>query len=786
MNQFQQVKKTSKTLRNKCLHCGEQFSFEGEFCCRGCQTAYELVKNLGLSKFYDHRKNLTSDTIKLAQSESAEFDFSNFISEEDGVNSLELLTGGVSCSSCIWLIESALNKQEEITSARLNLSTKRLKFSWKGDKSLGNKFAAIIMKMGYSLKPFDATILGKEFEDEQKDLLKKIVVSGFALVAVMMFADGLWVQSRAEIGAATQDILHWLLILIGVPAVIYSGSFFFVNALKGLRTGNANMDLPIASSLLVIIGLSFYQTIIGSEHIYLDSAVMLTFSLLVGRYFDHKSRYLAKSSALEMTEMLSGFATLITSSGNKIISTKELKQGDLVLIATGDKIPADATIIKGEAEFDTSMITGESLPKSYRVGDYVFAGSINLGQNIEVLIAKESKNSEAAKILELLEEAEKTKSGYSLLAEKATHAYIPLVYGAAAITFILWYFFLDGGLQNAIIYSACVLVVTCPCALGLAIPVVNVLAFSKMYKNGLLLKKGETLENLAKIDIAIFDKTGTLTEGNFTIKNLDEFTDEELKIAASLAIKSRHPISQAIAESYKKPLYNDIKVEEVKGNGLIANFKKQKIMLGKPIWCGEKYSGKKSGNILCLKINKSVKFFILEDRLREDAKATISKIKSLGINTKILSGDILENVKKIAKNVGIDEYFAALLPEQKYKFIENLKASGKKVLMVGDGLNDAPAVALADVSISPGSAISITQNSADIIFKGKKLDPVLRAILISKRSIVLIRQNIFLSFLYNFIAIPYAMFGFLTPVWAAIAMSLSSIIVVLNSMRLGR
>ncbi len=769
-----------------CVHCGNEFSFEGNFCCRGCETSYNLIKSLGLTKFYDYRKNLTSDTIKQAHVDAGEFDFSNFVTEENGIYSLELLTGGVSCSSCIWLIENALSKNPEVTYARLNLTTKKLKFSWKGNKELGNKFCAQIMQIGYTLKPFDASNLSKEFESEQKEILKKIVISGFALIAVMMFADGLWVESREQIGAATHDMLHWLLILIGVPATIYSGSFFFTSAIKSLRAGHANMDVPIASSLLVIVLLSFYQTFIGAEHIYLDSAIMLTFSLLVGRYFDHKARMLAKSSALEMTEMLSGFATVITSQGNKIISAKELKQGDIVLVATGEKIPADATITRGDAEFDTSIITGETLPKKYAIGDHIFAGSVNLGQNVEVIITKESQNSEAAKILELLDSAERSKSGYSLLAEKATRLYIPLVYGAASITFILWYFIFSKGAETAIINAAAVLVVTCPCALGLAIPVVNIIAFAKMYRNNLLLKKGETLENLAKIQVAVFDKTGTLTEGNFTIKNLTEFSDEELKLAASIAIKSKHPISQTIANAYQKPLYNNIEVEEHKGNGLKANHHGKAVMLGKPEWCGENYSGDMEGNIICFKTDSYKKFFILEDRLRSDAVEIIKKLKALNIRTIILSGDIEKNVFAIAKKVGADEYYSALLPEQKYDFISNLKKSGQKVLMIGDGLNDAPSIALADVSISPSNALGITQNSADIIFKGAKLKPVFDAIMLGRKSVMLIKQNIYLSFLYNFIAIPYAMAGFLTPVWAAVSMSISSIVVIINSLRLER
>jgi Cu2+-exporting ATPase len=767
-----------------CLHCGTEFSFDADFCCRGCENAFEVVKSLGLTKFYEHRKTLDAENIEKAQSVALSFDFSNFITEENSCFSLEVFTGGVSCSSCVWLIENALSKQPEITYARLNLTTKKLKFIWSGEKNLGNKFANLIMQMGYTLKPFDTEKLSEEFESEKNQLIKKIVVSGFALVAVMMFADGLWVESRTKMGATNQDMLHWILILIGVPAIIYSGSFFFISALKGLKSGHTNMDVPISSSLIAIVFLSFYQTIKGSEYIYLDSAIMLTFSLLVGRFFDYKVRIMAKSGALEITEMLSGFANVITENGNKIISIKELKQGDKVLVATGEKIPSDAIINKGESEFDTSVITGETTPKTFKIGDNIFAGSINLGQNVEIIITKESKNSEASKILELLENAEKIKHGYSLLAEKATKLYIPIVYTASFFTFLLWYFFYSKGLEVAIINSASVLVITCPCALGLAIPVVNVIAFSKMYKNNLLLKNGETLENISNIDTVIFDKTGTLTEGNFTIKNLSEFSEDELKLAASIATHSKHPIAQAIANAYQKTLYKNIKCQEIKAHGILGVINEQNIMLGKPSWCEEVYNKNTNDNVVCFKTPNFTKFFILEDKIREDAKKVIEKIKHLKITPIILSGDTEVNVKKIAKYLDVEKYQHSLLPEQKYQFISNLKNSGKKVLMVGDGLNDAPAIALADVSIAPSTALGITQNYADLIFKGTKLEPVYSSIIIGRKSVNLIKQNIILSFIYNFIAIPYAAFGFLTPIWAAISMSLSSIFVILNSIRI--
>ncbi len=772
----------------KCLHCSTEFSGESSFCCRGCETAYKIIQDFGLKKFYDFRKSETNH-LETKNINSELIDFTQFAKKiNDKEWEIELSIRGIKCGSCVWLIEKALQKYSNVKNSRVNFSTAKLYINWQGDISEINNFCQIINQMGYATSPYEHKKIYDEIESEKNSLLKKLIISGFAIVAVMMFSDGLWEDSRKNIGSATHDFLHWILILIGVPAIIYSGSYFFSSAIKSIKSRAINMDVPIASSILVILLLSFYQAIIGDENFYLDSAIMLIFSLLVGRYLELQARCKAKASALEMVDLLTGFATKLNEDGSKkVISSKDLQEGDLVVISAGEKIPSDGVVSEGESEVDSSVITGETLPKPIKIGQAVYAGMINLASPIKIIITKKINDSQVAKILNLLESAEKSKTGYSLLAEKATKFYIPLVYGSAFFTIILWYFFLGATFEKALICAASVLIITCPCALGLAIPVVNILAFGKLFKNGIMLKNGEIIEKAPLCNKIIFDKTGTLTEGNFKISNLSDFSEEELKIAASLAVRSKHMLSRAISESYNGSLY-DFQVTEQQGQGLFAYFNNQEIKLGKPIWCGYNYNfeNEKYSNIIALKIGDLTKIFRLEDKLREDAPQIIKYLKKQGLEVMILSGDIKSNVENIANKLAIEKYFYEKLPEEKYNYIKSLKAENHKIIMVGDGLNDAPSIALADVSISPGSAVDITQNYADIIFKGALLNPVLQFVTTSKTARNLIKQNIYLSFIYNFLAIPYAISGFMTPLWAAVAMSLSSLIVILNSLRLSR
>jgi Cu2+-exporting ATPase len=777
---------TKEITLSKCIHCGNDAPLGHDFCCNGCEFAYSIINNLGLEKFYDLRKNLGIFKINKIKEHLAKCDFSSYVLvHENDEKELQLTIDGISCSSCIWLIENALLKQKNIVSARVNLSAKKLLIRWKGAKEVGNDYANLVSQMGFDLAPYDSQEIARKDDLHGKELLTKITLSGFALGAIMMFYDGLYLFNREIIGNATTDFLHYFIMLVSMPVIIYSGSFFFDSAIKSIKFKRLNMDVPIAFSIIVIALLSVYQTISKSEHIYFDSALMLIFTLLIGRYLEFKAKAKARRSTKSITDILNGYANLITENGIKIIPAKDVKEGMIIQINMGEKIPVDGILIKGNSEFDNSIITGETLPRQYFEGAEVLAGMLNLGNVVQIKVLKASNNSALAQILNLLENTERNSSKLSTIAEKATSAYVPVVYTAAIATFILWYLFFNSSLETAIINFCAVLIITCPCALGLAVPVVNVLSFGKMLRKNLILKNGETLEKLNDIDTIVFDKTGTLTTGNLTVINSEDFTQDELVLAATLASKSSHPAAKAITKLYNNGLVDGLDVKEIAGLGLELRIGENIVRLGRPSWVGANVTGD-SKTSMSLSSGGRIKNFILEDEVRSDAKQLIDKINQAGINTIILSGDCEFQVKKVADELGVVNYKSKLLPQEKYDYINNLKSSGHKILMVGDGLNDAPSLKLADVSISPGNAVSLAQNSADIIFSGEKLAPVYDAIKIANKSINLIKQNIYLSFLYNFVAIPFAMAGYITPIIASIAMSASSIIVVLNSLRLER
>ena len=441
------------------------------------------------------------------------------------------------------------------------------------------------------------------------------------------------------------------------------------------------------------------------------------------------------------------------------------------MVKPGDKIPVDGEIIEGITEVDTSIITGESLPKISSIGHEVFAGTINLGMTIKVKVTKASEKSLISEVIKLMEKAEDSATKYNSISEKAVRIYSPLVYFAGTTTFLYWYFSSGLEFRDSLIIAISVLIITCPCAFGLAVPTVQVLSSGKLFKNGIMLKNGNALEALSNITYAIFDKTGNITLGKPKLTNKADIKVKYLQLASSMAVKSNHPYSKALVAEYNGK-FLEMEVTEKSGIGLSSEFNNNKYQL------------EKSSKGVSLKENgQELAVFKFSDKIREDAKDIISELKNIGIKSKLVSGDNKKEVEKIAKLAGMNDYKFDYLPQQKVEEVESLKKLGEVILMVGDGLNDAPALTYADVSISPATAIDITQNSADIVFQGDKLKPILTCIILAKKSTAIIKQNFAIAFVYNFIAIPIAFMGYVTPLVAAAAMSFSSILVVLNSFR---
>lgn len=718
-------------------------------------------------------------------------DINNFFSpfvklDQKKNNSIVFKVQNIHCASCINLIEKSLYKLSNVIFARVNMSTEKLEVKWTGEKKLADKFAKILSDLGYPVTLYDHDNLDKNTEDNKKILIRSIAVSGFAAGNLMLISVGLWSSSVETMGFATRELFQWISSLIVMPAIIYSGRPFFYSAFKVLKNKKTNMDVPISLAVILTSLISLFETINSGEHIYFDSAIMLLFFLLIGRYLDVLAKGKAKKSANELLSTLGGTATVIKNEKHVIVPIKDLKAGDVISISVGEKIPADGIILSGSTEIDLSLISGETLPKKAIKNDNVFAGTLNVSAPIQIEVSKATENNLLTSIVKIMEKAELSKSKYTRIADKAAKLYTPIVHSAGFLTFIGWWIFIDLAWQPSLLIAVTVLIITCPCALGLAVPVVQVLAINLLMKKGIYIKSGDALEKLSKVKYVIFDKTGTLTEGKPNL--IGSYSEKDIQIAASLAHYSKHPLSKAICERFNGKLLILDNVKEIIGGGIEGYFKGKLLKLGKKNWsCPLQKDEDNFFSEIWLNVDNNRQVcFSFKDQLRKDAKNVVNEIKKLGIIPIILSGDRKMIVKRIAQHLGIKDFHSEFSIEMKSEFIRTLrlKLNNEKILMIGDGLNDAPSLALSDVSIAPSTAMDITQNTADIVFQGDKLFPIISCIKISRKSVSLIKQNFLMAVIYNIFAIPMAVVGLVTPLIAAIAMSSSSLFVIGNSFRL--
>lgn len=702
---------------------------------------------------------------------------------EDGGYELSILVNGVHCAACIQKIESALRAKPNIQKVRLNYSTRRLSFVWNGDEDLANNYVRCVEALGYGVQPYDVQVEQDDAKREERFLLLCLGVAGFAMGNVMLLSVGVWSTSVETMGVATRDLMHWVSAFIALPTILFSGRPFFRSALKALSAGHTNMDVPISLALLLAGGMSLFETINHGEHVYFDSAVMLMFFLLIGRYLDFRAHKNARSTATDLLSALSGFASVVDGEKVKRLPIRDVQEGMVVRVSAGEKFPIDGVVLNGVSEVDTSLVTGETMPRSVDKGTEVFAGAMNMNAPLSVAVSKVAENSLLADIVRLMEQAAQGQAQYVRLADRAARLYTPVVHTFAMLAFLGW--LLVGGLlwQDALMIAITVLIITCPCALGLAVPVVQVLASGRLMASGILVKSGDALERLASIDTVLFDKTGTLTLGRPALDG--DYDVDVLQVAASLAAHSMHPLSKALVNAYGGELVDVNDVQEYAGQGLSGLYNGQVVKLGSRSYCGDDSAAPSCSLELwfCIEGLTPVAFYFT-DRLRDDVARTIAEFKKSGVKVIMLSGDRLSVAKVVAAEAGIDDVYAEHTPPQKFKVLERLKKQGQNVLMIGDGLNDAPALAVADVSMAPGSAIDMAQNAADIIFMGDQFGPAYSAYKTACLTQVLVQQNFVLAALYNLIAVPLAVAGFVTPLVAAIAMSGSSLVVIANSFRL--
>ena len=678
-------------------------------------------------------------------------------------------------------VERALEAAPGVRSARVNLTMKRVSVDAEPGVTADDLIARLAA-VGHQAFELDPGLLSATETDRRgRDLLMRLGVAGFSMMNIMLLSVAVW--SGAE--DATRDLFHWISAMIALPTLVFSGQPFFVSAWQSLRARRLGMDVPISLALILASSISLFETIKGGHHAYFDAAVSLCFFLLAGRYLDYRSRAAARSAAEELAALEVPRALRLVDGAETMVAIADLAPGDLVRVKPGARMPVDGVIVDGASELDRSLLTGETLPVQAVPGIAVSAGEVNLTGPLTVRVTAAGKDSSLHRMADLVAVAESAKNRYTSLADRMARRYSPSVHILALSSFLGWLWYSGGDVRLAVNVAAAVLIITCPCALALAVPSVVTAASGKLFRMGLLVKDGTALERLAEVDTVVFDKTGTLTLGAPRPTNLDECPAAALSLAAALAEASGHPLSVALAGALRDRGIVAASVDdlrEVPGYGVEGRWQGNRVRLGRAEWLGAK--APEATATLLDSGDGARHVFTFSDSLRPGARVAVDKLRGQGKRVILLSGDNEAAVRAMADDLGIADWRAGAQQAEKARAVAALAAEGRKVLMVGDGLNDTAALAAAHVSVSPASALDAARVASDIVLLGQDLAPVADAARISVAARRRIKQNFALSLAYNVVAVPVALVGLATPLIAALAMSTSSLTVTLNALRL--
>ncbi|MEJ6011838.1 heavy metal translocating P-type ATPase [Novosphingobium aquae] len=687
-----------------------------------------------------------------------------------------LVVPGMHCAGCMGKVEGALRAIEGVASARVNLTARQVRVSHAGSVTTP-RIVAALSGAGFASQP-------REDDDAPprsaaRALFAPLAVAAFAAMNVMQMSVGVW--NGAD--GATREMFHLLSALIAVPAIVYSGMPFFSSAWSAVRNWRTNMDVPITIGVTLATALSLFETFSGGHTAWFDGVLMLLFFLLAGRTLDAMMRDRARAGVDALMRQAAPGALVVGRSGTiEWLAARDLVPGMVMRIAAGERLAADGTISAGASRFDRSLLTGESAAIPATQGDEVLAGTLNLDAPVDVKVSRAGKGTALAEIARVMEAAGQSRSAYVRIADRASKLYAPAVHALALVSGIAW-LVMGAGWYQSLVIAISVLIITCPCAIGLAVPVAQVVASGALMKQGVMVKDATALERMAQVTRLLIDKTGTLTLGRPVPdpRALDALSPKSAAIALSLASNSSHPLSRALAEALAQRGVTAVTLEditEIAGHGMSAHHAGRKVALRRPD------ASQSMATALDI-TGEPVRLITFADALRPDCAAAIARLKTMGIEASILSGDNAAAVATISRDTGLTAQCAAS-PADKQDAIARLQAAGERVLMAGDGLNDGPALAAAHASIAPGSASDVGRSASDMVFLGESLLALPRAVAASRRTMAVVRQNFVLAIGYNLLAVPLAMAGYLTPLMAAAAMSSSSVIVVANSLRLAR
>lgn len=704
---------------------------------------------------------------------------------DDGTATFIFNVPGIRCGGCIATIEHGLAKQADVVAARVNMSLKRVSVTLTSgvvdpsiiQQSLGN--------LGYDATPMDLSDQSVPDDDQDaRRLLKALGVAGFAAANVMLLSVSVWSGATG----ATRDLFHLISAIIAIPATAYAGQVFFQSAGRALRAGRLNMDVPISLAVILAVLMSLFETVNGGAEAYFDAALTLLFFLLIGRYLDQRMRDKARNAVVGLSRMVAKGATAVLGDGTThYVTLDEIKPGTILRIPAGARIPVDAVILTGAGDLDRALVTGESMPVFAKPGMTVEAGILNLNASLDIKATKTADTSFLSEVMQMMSVAEQGRGAYVRVADRMAQIYAPAVHILAALTFLGWLFATGGDWKTSLYTAIAVLIITCPCALGLAVPVVHVIGAGRLFEAGILMKDGGALERMAEVDRVVLDKTGTLTTGLPEVTFCD-IPPNQHGIVAALADRSDHPASRAISAYLGSIAVGGVTgFTESPGNGIEAQFQGKSVRLGRADWVAEIATDPAgfAGSAFAIE-GGWVGRISYGETLRKGAIHAVELLQEYGLELEVLSGDAKGPVGTIAQQLGVLNAKHDQQPLDKINRIAALHSDGAKVLMIGDGLNDAPSLAAGHASMAPASASDVGRMAADFIYTRDDLMAVPFTYNIAKRARALVRQNFALALIYNCIAVPLAMAGFVTPLFAAIAMSGSSIVVVANSLRLTR
>ncbi|WP_454255346.1 heavy metal translocating P-type ATPase [Pseudomonas sp. Marseille-Q8238] len=792
-----------------CYHCGLPVPAGSRFearvlgetralCCPGCQAVAEAIVAGGLESYYRHRSDSAINPQTLPKALPDELELydrgevqQGFVLHEGELSETCLLIEGISCAACGWLIEKHLRALPGVAQATLNLSNQRLQVRWADSQLPLSQLLKELRRIGYAGHPWQADEASTRLAEENRKSLRQIGVAGLLWMQVMMATMATWPEFNIDLSAELDTILRWVSLFLTTPIVFYCCGQFFRGALRDLRTRHLTMDVSVSLAIGGAYIAGIWSTISGNGELYFDAVGMFALFLLAGRYLERRARERTAAATAQLVNLLpASCLRLDNNEHSERILLRDLQVGDRVLVPPGALLPADGRVLAGHSSIDESLLTGEYLPLPRGAGDQVTAGTLNVEGPLTVEVQALGANTRLSAIVRLLERAQTDKPRIAELADRVAQWFLVIVLGVATLVGLVWWQ-IDADRAFWIVLS--LLVATCPCALSLATPTALTTATGSLHKLGLLLTRGHVLEGLRQIDTVIVDKTGTLTEGRLTLTNIQPLraidADSCLALAAALEHGSEHPIARAFGHCEQGAQ----QITSTPGQGLQGLIDGRTLRIGQPAYVAA-LSGQPTpiipgsqGQWLLLGDEQGpLAWFVLDDRLREDAGELISACRAQGWQIVLLSGDTSPMVAEVARQLGIDDARGGLTPDAKLAVLQQLHQEGHRVLMLGDGVNDVPVLAGADISVAMGSATDLAKTSADAILLSNKLSSLVQAFAMARRTRRIIVENLAWASLYNGLVLPFAALGWVTPLWAAFGMSVSSLLVVLNALRLAR